>query len=242
MKVAEQIRAKIKKIPEGKPFGYDALGIAPDDFFTAAKALERLQKKGTIKKISKGLFYKPQMTVFGELGPDYNGILKKYLYKDGKRVGYITGTEVYNQLNLTTQMAFRTKIATNRSRKKIDKGWLKTNVVKAYAKVTEANYALLGILDALKDIKKIPDTSTSQAVKILMPKIKLFARKDVETLIQLALQYPPRVKALLGAIIETLFVSEFDLKPLKKTLNPSTTYKLGIKTDILPLAQNWNIR
>jgi hypothetical protein len=242
MKVAEQIREQIKKIPESEPFGYDALSIAPEDFFTAAKALERLVKKGEIKKVSKGIFYKSKKTIFGELGPNYDLILKNYLYKNGKRVGYVTGSVLYNQLNLSTQMAFRTKVATNRSRKKIEIGWLKTYAVKAYADITEENYQLLGILDALKDIKRISDTSATKAVKILMPKLKVFVKKDIENLMKYALQYPPRVRALLGAIVEYIFINEFNLVPLKKSLNPSSTFKLGIKNTALPTIQNWNIK
>jgi hypothetical protein len=242
MKVAEQIREKIKNIPESEPFGYADLNIEATDFFTAAKALERLQKKGIIKKVSKGLFYKPEISVFGALPPDYNQILQNYLYEDGKRTGYVTGYVLYNQLSLTTQMAFTTTIATNRSRKKINVGWLKTNCVKAYVEVTEENYPLLGILDALKDIKSIPDSSASNAIKILMPKIKVLEKNDIVNIIKYALKYPPRVRALLGAIIENVFrKNEYDVLPLEKSLNPSTTFKLGIKNNDLPTSQNWNI-
>jgi hypothetical protein len=241
MKVAAQIREKIKSIPESEPFGYADLGIEATDFFTAAKALERLQKKGEIKKISKGMFYKPEISIFGEMPPNYDSILQNYLYKAGKRVGYVTGYVLYNQLSLTTQMAFTTKIATNRNLKKINIGWLKTNSVKAYAEVTEENYPLLGILDALKDIKSIPDSSASNAIKILMPKIKVFKKNDIENLIKYALQYPPRVRALLGAILENIFRNKFDLLTLKSSLNPSTNFKLGIKNTVLPTTQNWNI-
>jgi hypothetical protein len=241
MKVAAQIREKIKSIPESEPFGYADLGIEATDFFTAAKALERLQKKGTIKKVSKGVFYKPEISIFGEMPPNYDSILQNYLYKAGKRVGYVTGYVLYNQLSLTTQMAFTTKIATNRNLKKINIGWLKTNSVKAYAEVTEENYPLLGILDALKDIKSIPDSSASNAIKILMPKIKVLKKNDIEHLIKYALQYPPRVRALLGAILENIFRNKFDLLTLKSSLNPSTNFKLGIKNTVLPTTQNWNI-
>lgn len=242
MKVAEQIRNKIKSFPESEPFGYADLGIEQTDFVTAAKALERLQKSGTIKKVSKGVFYKPKISVLGILPPNYNQILQNYLYEDGKRTGYVTGYVLYNQLNLTTQMAFTTTIATNRSRKKINIGWLKTNCVKAYVKVTEENYPLLGILDALKDIKSIPDSSPSNAIKILMSKIKGFEKNKIENIMNYALQYPPRVRALLGAIIEHVFrKNEFDVMPLKKSLNPSTIFKLGLKNNDLPTSQNWNI-
>ena len=242
MKVAVQIRNKIKSIPGSEPFGYADMGIEPSDFLAAAKALERLQKNGTIKKVSKGVFYKPEISVFVALPPNYNQILQNYLYQNGKRTGYVTGYVLYNQLSLTTQMAFTTTIATNRSRKKINVGWLKTNCVKAYVNVTEENYPLLGILDAIKDIKSIPDSSASNAIKILMPKIKVFKKNDIESLIIYALEYPPRVRALLGAIIENIFRNkEFDVLPLKKSLNPSTRFKLGIKNTDLPTSQNWNI-
>ncbi|MCH6199726.1 DUF6088 family protein [Aquiflexum sp. LQ15W] len=242
MKIAAQIRKTIESIPEGKPFGYDDLGIGQADFVTAAKALERLQKKGTIKKISKGIFYKPEETRFGPLGPDYNALLNRFLFKKGKRVGYVTGGELYNQLNLTTQNYFRTKIATNRSRKKIEKGWLKTSTVKSYAEITEDNYQLLGVLDSLKDIRNISDTSTSQAIKILAGKLVNFSKSAIEDLIRLSMTYPPRVRALLGAIIEEKFATEFDLSDLKSSLNPTTVYKLNVKEAEFPTIKNWNIR
>jgi ribosomal protein S20 len=66
MTLASKIQTKIKKLPEGKSFGFADLGIAKEDFQTAAKALERLQAKGVIKKLSKGIFYKPAQTVFGD--------------------------------------------------------------------------------------------------------------------------------------------------------------------------------
>lgn len=242
MKVAEQIRNFIEYVPESQPFGYSDLGISNRDFYSAAKALERLQKKGIIKKVSKGIFYKPQKSIFGELPPDYNQILQNFLYEGGKRTGYITGYALYNQLSLTTQMAFTTTIATNRSRKKINMGWLKTNCVKAYVEVTEENYPLLGILDAFKDIKSIPDASVSNVLKILVPKIKAFKKKEIENLIKYALQYPPRVRALLGAVIESFFTNnEFEVLQLKKSLNLATIYKLGIERKDLPCSQNWNI-
>jgi Family of unknown function (DUF6088) len=242
MKVAAQIRQKLKTIPESEPFGYADLGIAPDDFFTAAKALERLQKKGEIKKVSKGIFYKPRQTAFGTLGPDYNALLKRNLYNNNKRVGYITGGELYNQLNLTTQNYFKTKIATSKGRKKINKGWLKTTNVKTYVPVTEKNYPLLGILDAVKDIRNIADTPTAQALKILTGKIMQLDKTEIERLLQYALQYPPRVRALLGAIVEYKFANKFKTVALQKSLNPYTTYKLGLTPTDLPTMKNWKLK
>jgi len=240
MKVAEQIRKTIIKIPEGKTFGYADLGIAKEDFQTAAKALERLQEKGVIKKLSKGIFYKPEQTVFGELQPDYSEQLRPYLFENGKRIAYETGYSLYNRMGLTTQMAFRIKIASRSKRISINRGSLKADAVKSYAEVTEANYELLGFLDAIKDIKRIPDCSVSQAVKILSGKIRTLNDKQISGLVKYALLYPTRVRALVGAMLENLNI-QANTKKLKQSLNPLTKVKLGLKETELPTIKNWNI-
>lgn len=242
MKLAEQIRTRIEKLAEGKSFGYADLGIAKEDYQTAAKALERLQAKGTIKKISKGIFYKPEQTVFGELKPDYNEQLRPYLFENGKRIAYITGTYLYNQLNLTTQMAFRVKIASRSKRISINREVIKADAVKSYADVTNSNYELLGFLDAFKDIKKIPDSSTVKVVKILGGRIEKLSDRQRLEMIKYALLYPPRVRALLGAILENKKATASDVKKLKESLNPLTTIKIGIKENDLPSINNWNIK
>lgn len=239
MKLAEQIRRKIEKLPEDKTFGYADLDVSREEYQTTAKALERMQKKGTIKKMSKGIFFRPIRTQFGVLAPNDNEQIKPYLFKNDKRIAYITGASLYNQMNLTTQVAFRIQIAGKR-RINIDKGALKAKSVKSYAEVTEGNFELLGFLDAIKDIKGIPDTSVEKAVKILSNKIKNFDTKQVAGLIKYALLYPPRVRALLGAILENVDKSINTIK-LKKSLNPLTKFELGLKKSALPTINNWYI-
>lgn len=241
MTLASQILSKIKKLPEGLTFGYADLGIAKEEFQTAAKALERLQAKGVIKKLSKGVFYKPEQTVFGELQPDYSEQLRPYLFENGKRIAYETGYSLYNRMGLTTQMAFRIKIASRSKRISINRGSLKADAVKSYAEVTEANYELLGFLDAIKDIKRIPDCSVSQAVKILSSKISKLSEKQISDLVKYALLYPTRVRALVGAMLENLNI-QANTQKLKQSLNPLTTIKLGLKENELPTIQNWNIQ
>jgi len=240
MNVAEQIRNTIKRFPESQPFGYADLGIKAADFFSAAKALERLQKKGTIKKVSKGVFYIPRKTVFGELGPDSNGILERYLFEDGKRVAYETGFSLYNKLGLTTQMAFKLKIATKKNPIKIDQGSLQVRSVKSYVDITEQNYRLLGYLDALKDIKRIPDSSVVQAVKRMHFLINDLSAKEQKEMVKYALYYPARTRAILGAILENLNLN-LDLNELKNSLNPLTKVNLNLKETELPTSKNWNI-
>ena len=242
MKMTEQIRNRIKQLPQGKTFGYDDLRIAKEDYATAAKVLERLQKEEFIKKVSKGVFFKPIQTVFGELKPNYSELLRAYLFENGKRVAYVTGTSLYNKLGLTTQMAFKIKIASRGKRININRGALKADAVKSYAEVTDNNFETLGLLDAFKDIKRIPDCSVSQAIKRLSAILQKLSDKQIEQLIRYALVYPPRVRALVGAVLENNGYSLNELNKLLKSLNPLSTIKLGIKETTLPTIKKWYIK
>ena len=241
MPLATDIRMRIKNLPEGKTFGYNNLRIAREDYTTAAKALERLQKQGVIKKVSKGVFYKPEQTVFGELKPDYSELLRSYLFENGKRIAYETGTSLYNSMGLTTQLAFRIKIASRGKRININRGTLKADAVKSYAEVTDSNYETLGILDAFKDMKRIPDCSETQAVSRLSAIVKKLNDKQIASLIKYALLYPPRVRALVGAILENNGSKLRGLENLKASINPLTTIKLGLKETDLPNKSKWYI-
>ncbi|HEX7358604.1 MAG TPA: hypothetical protein VF270_12910, partial [Ignavibacteriaceae bacterium] len=138
--------------------------------------------------------------------------------------------------------AFSIKIASRDKRIKINRGSLKANAVKSYAEVTESNFEILGLLDAFKDIKQIPDTSTNQAVKRLSAILKEFDKKQIETLIRYALLYPPRVRALIGAILQNIGYKNKMLEKLKKSLNPFSIIKLAIKEKELPTQNNWYIK
>ncbi len=240
MNVAQQIRSKILNFPEDRVFGYSDLGISRENYLSSAKAIERIQKEGLIKKLSKGVFYKPVITIFGELRPTDSEQLKLYLFRNGKRVAYVTGESLYNQLGLTTQMAFRIKIATQR-RIKIDKGTLNVRSVKSYTEVTNDNFRILGILDVLKDIKRIPDCSVSEAVNRLKHILMEFEEDQLNEMIKYAKLYPPRVRALLGALLEN-YNSKLDVSELKKSLNPLTQFDFNLKLTDLPTINNWQIK
>ena len=241
MALATEIRKQISQFPEGKTFGYADLSISKSEYVTAAKALERLQKEHLIKKLSKGVFYKPEQTIFGELKPDYAEMLRPYLFENGKRVAYETGASLYNRLGLTTQMAFRIQIASRGKRIYIDRGSLKVSAVKSYAEVTDENYQVLGLLDAFKDIKIIQDSSTSQIIRRLSAIVKNLNEDQVALLIKYALLYPPRARALVGAILENVDIKAMGIDKLKESLNPLTKIKISVKEADLPTKTNWYI-
>lgn len=241
MRVTQNIRKQISKIAVGSTFKYEQLTFEPQEFSAAAKAIERLIAKGDIKRLSTGVFYKPQKTVFGELKPKEEEILKPYLFEKGKRVAYITGTSLYNRLGLTTQIPKSVKIASRDKRITISNGTVKAGPVKSYVDVTDKNFYLLELLDALKDFKKIPDLDKSSAIRILTKKIKKLNPRETKLLIKCVLAYPPRVRAFLGALLENM-KSKGNLAALKTSLNPLSEYKYGIDKEQLPTAENWNIK
>ena len=240
MKVAEKIEKRIKRMPDGTTFKYQQLSIAADEYSAAAKAIERLIGKKVIKRVSTGIFYKPKKTIFGELRPGETEIIKPYLFEQGKRIAYITGTALYNNLGLTTQVPKTIKVASRSKRISINAGSLKARPVKSYVDVTIDNYQLLEILDVLKDFVKIPDLDREMGIKFLLNKLKNLSEKDGARIIKYALQYPPRVRAFLGALLNEITTQEN--RTLKQSLNPLTTYELGINDELLSTAPNWNIK
>lgn len=240
MKVAEKVERKINRMKEGTTFKYRQLGLDHSEYSAATKAIERLIKKRIIKRVSTGVFYKPKQSAFGELRPREEELLKPYLFEDGTRIAYITGGSLYNRMGLTTQVPKTIKVASKEKRVTTKIGKTQVKPVKSYVNVTNENYYLLEILDALKDFKTIPDLDKKSAITLLKNKISNLSENDRSKLIRYALKYPPRATALLGAILE-LSKKKDGLESLKRGLNPLTIYKLGIKEETLPTAPNWNI-
>jgi len=235
MSVAKITRNFIEQIEESKIFTYN--DIPSNKKSSVAIELSRLFKKGVVKKISKGKFYKPKQSRFGEISPSDEAIAKSYL---GEEDGYITGYGGYNQLGLTTQIPNVITIASNRvpSRIRIENVNIRfvPNIANGGVKDTQ----LLQILDALRDIKNIPDNSPNDVVLSIKKIVKKFDEKKIKKMLKLISKYPPRVKAIFGAILNDIGRWE-EAYLLKEMLNPLTTYKIGISENALENRDEWKI-
>ncbi len=241
MNITRKIKEKLKTIKEGETFSYEDLSIEKNEYQSAAKSIERLIKKGIIKRISPGLFFKPKQTIFGELLPKEEEILKPYLYKNGKRIAYITGTYLYNKLGLTTQIPQVIKIASQNKEIKVNRLNLKIKPAKSYVEVTSKNFQYLEILDAIKDFKRIPDLDIENGIRILLNILKKLKDEDIKKIVKYSLKYPPRTRALLGALLEEIGVND-NLEELQNSLNSLSEYSFGIKKEVLKTAENWKIK
>ncbi|WP_103864807.1 DUF6088 family protein [Aquimarina sp. I32.4] len=240
MNITADIKTKIARIDTGEVFTYDTLAIPQGEFSAAAKALSRLVANGIIKRYKNGIYYKPKQTVFGELKPREDVLLKNYLFENNKQIAYVTGVRLYNQLGLTTQIPNVVRLASKDKQIKTTIGNLVIKPAKSYVTVTKKNIPLLQLLDVIKDFKSIPDLDKKQGIAFLKSSIKNLSDTDKNKLVDFAKVYPPKVRALLGAILQSLSLNELS-KQLKETINYLSSYEFGLSQKILPSIENWNV-
>jgi len=241
MKIVDKIESQIKKIPQGQVFAYTDFDIEVERKDTIVKTLNNLVAKGKIAKLSKGKFYKPQVTEFGALLPSSYQIVKDFIEKDGRLIGYLTGYSVYSDLLLTTQIANIIQIGTNQYRRPLKRGNYKISFVLQANKITRTNYKLLQILDAVRFVRSIPATTTDEACKRIIQIFKELTAEEQAKITNLALNYTDYVRALCGAILEVNNANKSLLTLLSNSLNGVSSYKLDISNNILPTKMKWRI-
>ncbi|WP_417942192.1 DUF6088 family protein [Flavobacterium sp. RS13.1] len=240
MTVADKIGRKVKQIAPGEVFGYAALGLSADELLAGAKALGRLTSRGIVKRARKGYYYKPKISVFGEQKPREEALLGLYLYEDSRQTAYVTGTRLYNRLGLTTQVTNAVRVASQSRQIKGRAGSMAVKPAKSYVKVTPDKIRYLEILDVMKDFNSIPDMQAKDGLTYLKKEIGRLKNDEIKKLVSYGISYPPKVRALLGAVLED--IKDFgDLKKLKASINPASRYQYGITAELLPTINFWNI-
>lgn len=111
-------------------------------------------RQGILKKISKGIYYKPDRTEFGDLLPSTTDLLQLLLEQQKEQVAYLTGINTYNALWLTSQLSTEYIIATDRPRTPIAIGKTIIRFVPARLRQAPSSRRLPQLLaeQGLKDI------------------------------------------------------------------------------------------
>lgn len=241
MKVSEYIAYTLDRLPKGYVFTYSDFITEVNKKEAVIKALNRMVVSGKIAKLSKGKYYKPENTPFGNLQPKQAQIVKDLLEDNGRITGYLTGYSIYNQLGLTTQVSNTIQIGKNEIRPSFKRERYTISFIKQKNTITKENIPLLQILDAIRYIKRIPDSTIELSCRRLLAILGNLLEKDKITLVRLALKYPPVTRALLGAMLEQLKQTDLT-QSLLKSLNPITKYKLPGVAKILLSTEKWNIQ
>jgi len=215
--------------------------IDPRKQATVNRILNNMVAAGQIRRASKGRFFKPKMTEFGELPLDSYQLVKDLLEKNGKTIGYLTGYQIFNEFGLTTQVSFILQIGVMNEKMAIKREYYRISFIKQQNEITKENIYFLQLLDCLRFFRNIPDSMPDETCRRLLLLLKKLDKKQREEIKKLSLKYTPQATALLGAMLETLNPKE-DTTEMYNKLNPQTFYKMGISDNILFNQKKWNIK
>jgi predicted transcriptional regulator of viral defense system len=241
MKTAEKVRSKINTLEKGYVFTYSDFDTSVNEGDALKQYLNRLVEAGKIVRLSKGRFYKPRKGITENLKPDEYEIVKDLLRDGNKTIGYITGYSVFNSLKLTTQVPNVIQIGVNFDKKSIKRNIYTVKFIRQWNKITKSNIPLLQLLDCIRFIKIIPDTTIENSLKRISELLNELSESEKKQLIQLAINYPPSTRALTGAIFELLGYTDLSDK-LLKTLKSTSWYAYNFTQEQLPNKLKWKIK
>ncbi|MCF7912952.1 MAG: hypothetical protein K9M99_10515 [Candidatus Cloacimonetes bacterium] len=240
MKNLEDVRREIENLRYGYVFSYK-------DYVTANCCKKDIQKiigsmviAGELKVLDGYRYYRPDRTIFGHIKPSFYQLVKDLMIVDGIVVGYLTGHSIYRKLYLTTEESSIIQIGTNHVKPAFERDDYTISFIKQENKITNDNIALLQVLDIIRYITDIPDTTISDSCECLVELLEEINLERKKELISLSMCYPPYSRALLGAILdESLNDGYTDL--IMESLSPSECYNIPDAANALKYAKKWNL-
>ena len=230
------IKKRILDFEMGKVFRLEDLELSRSEYNAAVVALGRLAQEGEIERLSPGVYYKPKQTRFGVVGPSMEERFRDLLYYGDTPIGYLTGLYAFNLFGLTTQHSSILEIGTNFPKRNTKRGIYAIRFVLQKNQICQDNIDMLRLLDCLKWIKKIPDTTVDESYTLLKKKVSEYEKEDHKQLVELSLNYTPLTRALLGSML----TDELLVVTLHQTLNPLTRFRIGLSSTLV--SSQWNIQ
>lgn len=191
-----------------------------------------------LERLEKGLYCKPQLSRFGSLRPDPAVLLNELL---DRKKGYVTGTAAFNSFGLTSQVPGTIVVAAGSYRSPRKIGGLTIRYRRSKIDSTTASPQLLQLLDALRSVKRIPDAGVDQVISRVIDIIGGFNGSVQRELVACASQYNPSVRALVAAIFSFRF-KNVNIDTLARSLNPLSSYAIGVSLRVLPNKSQWKIK
>ena len=204
-------------------------------FTAVAQALSRLTMQGVLERLSKGTYYRPRKTAFGPSRPNPTNVRK---LADKKL--FPSGTTAANLLGFTTQVAKHNEMATTAAslpRKLVGENVkVHTRRPAAWSKLNETEAALLDFLRNGGGASELSPEETVKKTLLLLSEQNTFNR-----LTSVAATEPPRVRALLGALGESLNADKKTLNRLRASLNSLSRFDFGLFS-VLPNSRTWQAK
>jgi hypothetical protein len=192
-------------------------------FGAVAQALSRLTRRGAIQRLSKGVYYRPRQTAFGQSRPNPAAIQK---LASRRKAIFPAGIAAANLLGFTTQSGRAAEVATSSlslPRKLVgDETRIHTRRPEAWVHLSQTDAALLDFLRGRGRASELPPRQTIDRTLRLLSENGRFDR-----LLRVVNFEPPRVRAMYGALGEELGKDARVLARLRASLNPFSSFDFG---------------
>ncbi|MCM1452316.1 MAG: DUF6088 family protein [Clostridium sp.] len=241
MVVSKTIKEQIEKFPTDFVFGLSDFKMDPSMNQAVVRTLQRMAEKGELRKISKGKYYKPRLSIFGELKPSPSQIVKDLLFDGDKTIGYLTCSSIYSSLGLTTQISSKIEIGSNRYRQPFERNGYNIAIVLQRNEITKENIPALRVLDCIRFFKEIPAAIPDEACARIIEIVRGFDDEYRQILTDCALAYQPYVRAITGAVLEKLGGDTNNVRSLFESLSGISRYYLPISNETLTNKLKWRI-
>lgn len=202
----------------------------------ATRALARLAERGLLIRVSKGLYFAPRDTPFGKSHPNEFDIAQKHL--SGKT--RLRGNSAANFLGLCTQVSVRPEIVVfaNNMPKHTASAQVTIRRGTPPRVLSETAGALIEFIRDRGDYAETSPFETYERIQYLLINM---SQGDICDLSDVAVTEPPRVRAILGALMESANLPDASWTALKKSLNPLTRFDFGQFSE-LPNAKAWQAK
>jgi hypothetical protein len=221
----------------GRPDGLLTADDIPDTTPAAAtRARARLAERGVLVRVSKGLYFAPKDTPLGKSQPSEFDIAQKTLFGRTR----LRGTAAANHLGLSTQVSARPEIVVFANNIPTHTGALRVTLRRGTPpkQLSETQGALI---EFIHDRGSYAETPPAVVRDVLCKILESMPQAHVRQLCDVAITEPPRVRAIIGALLELSNVAQSTVEPLKKSLNPLSKFDFGLFTE-LPNAHQWQAK
>lgn len=240
MDIAIMVKSYVDKCKEREPIFVRDVKVPTECRNARDITFHRLEKENKIRKYKKGIYYKPKVTIFGELGLDTQQlILKQYIKEDSNVNGYLTGPAIWNNWEITTQVPNRMWVATNFTKRTTEREDLKIKLVKPKITIHNNNHELLQMLDVIDQVYQIQDINWDNYIEVLLNKIDKLNIEQLKLFINLTKHYNKFVNNFTGVLVETKFKNNNKYNQLSQQLftmktkaNTGKRYKLICKNNL----------
>jgi len=241
MTVSKIIRNRVLDFPTDFVFCVSDFQLDARQKQAAVRALQRMVEQGELRKMSKGKYYKPRQTIFGELKPSPSQIAKDFLSDGEKTIGYLTCNSIFSALGLTTQISTKIEIGTNQYRHPLVRDGYNISFIVQRNRINQDTIPVLRILDCIRYIRDIPATTPDEVCVRIIELIRELDETARSLMMECTLNYQPYVRALTGAVMEIIEGETQNVTKLFNSLSGISRYHIPISDRTLPNKLKWRI-